>query len=161
MRVVLRYTRDSSRIHVELSWRNMELDIYLYLCEAKTTSLLEEVEYRGFDPRNPITLIPLNLVESTVQLLQGSLYYKLYAHRVHRVRNQGLLLASFILGVRQLNELLDQLEKSFVNTNKYYIVSVDTPLVNTSKCTSPSLGEGETMSIAMLVKNTGFTISIT
>ncbi|MEM4717725.1 MAG: hypothetical protein QXE81_03060 [Desulfurococcaceae archaeon] len=158
---MLRYTRDNSRIHIELSWRKLELDVYLYLCKAKTTSLLEEIEYRKFNSKNPITLIPVNLVENMVQLLQGSLYYKIYAQRVHRVRNQGLLLASFILGVRQLNDLLDILEKSFVNTDKYYIVGVDTPLVDTSECVNPGLGEGGTMNIAMLVKNTGFAISVT
>ncbi|MEM4953138.1 MAG: hypothetical protein QXR51_03415, partial [Desulfurococcaceae archaeon] len=71
-----------------------------------------------------------------------------------------LLLASMILGVKQLGELIDKLEKEVGRGVDYYLVSVDTPLDAVSECSSINMEEVRSTSLSALVKNTQFVISM-
>lgn len=160
MRLVLKYSHQNNKIHVELTWRNTSFDLYIYLCRNKTNKLLSEVQLRSIKPDDPAALIPVTLIETPLQLIQGAIYYRIYSDRLTRIRNKGLLLASMILGVKQLGELIDKLEKEVGRGVDYYLVSVDTPLDAVNECSSINMEEVRSTSLSALVKNTQFVISM-
>lgn len=157
---MLNYTIDKNRVQVSLSWRKTTFNVYLYDCNNVTYRLLDEVSYRGLKPDQALTLIPVDLIENPLQLLQGSIYYTLYSNRLQRIRNKGLLLALFILGCRQLNELIESLENSISKSSRYYVVGVDVDLANKAGCVETALHLGGEVNVSSLVKNTRFLLSV-
>lgn len=158
---MLKYTIDRNRIQVELSWRNITFYIYIYNCKNITHHLLEEVTLRGFKPDQALTLIPVDLIDNPLQIIQGAIHYKLYSDRLQRIRNQGLLLALFILGFRQLNELIETLENGISRSNIYYVVGVDNDLFNKNGCEETPIQLRSNASVSSLVKNARFLLSVT
>ena len=160
MRVVLKYYSQDGKIHIDLTWRNASLDVFIHLCRNITSKLLDEVKLRAIRQDDPIALIPVTLVETPLQLIQGAVYYKIYSSRITRTRNKGLLLASMSLGIKQLNELVDKLGSEVEKGVDYYLVSVDTEPVVTNSCNPADLSGVEDKSLRTLVKNTQFIISM-
>lgn len=160
MRVVLRYYYQDGKIHIDLTWRNTSLDIFIHLCRNITSKLFDEVKLRSIKQDDPMALIPVTLVETPLQLIQGAIYYKIYSSRITRIRNKGLLLASMSLGIKQLNELVDKLENEIERGVDYYLVSVDAEPAITSSCNPADLSGVEDRSLHTLVKNTQFIISM-
>lgn len=112
-------------------------------------------------PTKPVTLIPSSLVETPLQLIQGALHYKLYANRITRIKNQGLLLALLITGTKQLNKLIELLNSEVENGTDYYLISIDVPLENLEGCTKISVADVRNESLSALVKNTRLVLSLT
>jgi hypothetical protein len=150
------YEVEKGLIRINLSWRNLILDVYIYKCSNIYKNLLKEVEYRLIKPEDPIAIVPTSLIKTPLQLLQGSLYYKLYSNGIKRVKNRGLLLAMMITGNKQINKVVEALGVEIERGVDYYLVSLESPPSNTNMCTPLSSLEidGSREVLRPLVKNT-------
>lgn len=144
---------ESGRVAFRLNWRGLTVSLYAYFCENNSKSLIGEVSKRGVSPDAPMALVPTTLVESPLQLVQGAIHYAIYATRVTRIKNRGLLLASMITGITQLNELIENLESEFRDGADFYLVSVDVPPSNTEECMPVALRCDKGVYLERLVKN--------
>jgi hypothetical protein len=124
--------------HVELSieWRENPLlvRVYLFACKKTCKDLDSEVETRRLVDTCAQAIIPVTSIASIHQILQGAIYYSLYASKQRRFRNRGLLLAALILGTTQIEELTKLLENTFEASNEYYLVGVDCKLDSLEGC---------------------------
>jgi len=157
---VLKYAIRDGEIYIEVYWRNLSTCIYIYVCENKTKRLDQEIAFRGISPNVPIAIIPISLVESALQILQGALHYKIYSDRVKRVRNQGLFLASLVVGQRQLSGLINSMSLKINAGENYYIVGVGVKPPNTERCSGLTGLSTGTVSLKALVKNIKLVLSI-
>jgi hypothetical protein len=150
------YEIEKGLIRINLPWRSLTLDVYIYKCSNLYKNLLKEVEYRLIKPEDPVAIVPISLIETPLQLLQGSLYYKLYSNGVKRVKNRGLLLAMMITGNKQINKVVGALGVEIERGVDYYLVSLESPPLNTNMCTPLSSLEidGSREVLRPLVKNT-------
>lgn len=121
-------------IEVNLWWRSTSFRVSMYLCRNQSRSLEAEVNYRRITPDKPIAIIPVNTVNSILELLQGAVHYKLYSNRIRRVKNKGLVLALLCTGEKQLERLISTLETAISAGLDYYVVAVDTELENRESC---------------------------
>jgi hypothetical protein len=150
------YEIEKGLIRINLPWRSLTLDVYIYKCSNLYKNLLKEVEYRLIKPEDPVAIVPISLIETPLQLLQGSLYYKLYSNGVKRVKNRGLLLAMMITGNKQINKVVGALGVEIERGVDYYLVSLESPPLNTNMCTPLSSLEIDRSREVLrpLVKNT-------
>lgn len=123
-------------VRVNLWWRNWFFDLYVYVCENTSRNLEEEIKFRGITPDNPVALIPETLISSHIELVLGAVHYKLYSHRIQRVKNKGLALALLTLGEKQLDRLINLIEKAVADGLRYYLVSLDKDVNNKNGCTT-------------------------
>jgi len=159
--VVLSYENYRDELRVEIGWRGLHLSIYLYYCKNETGNLNSELQLRKASPAKPITLIPVTLVETPLQLVQGALHYKFYAGRVSRIKNQGLLLALLITGMKQLDELIELFSSELEKGVDYYLVGVDALPGDLEGCKEVDVTGAESRSLRALVKNTRLALSLT
>jgi hypothetical protein len=150
------YEIEKGLIRINLPWRSLTLDVYIYKCSNLYKNLLKEVEYRLIKPEDPVAIVPISLIETPLQLLQGSLYYKLYSNGVKRVKNRGLLLAMMITGNKQINKVVGALGVEIERGVDYYLVSLESLPSNTDMCTplSSLKIDGSREVLRPLVKNT-------
>ncbi|MEM4481747.1 MAG: hypothetical protein QXK88_04100 [Desulfurococcaceae archaeon] len=149
---MLKCETKNGETRLELEWRDQSIRVYTYLCES-SGSLAEEISRRGVSPDKPVALLPLSMVESPLQLIQGAIHYAMHAPRINRIKNRGLLLASLITGVTQLSELVESLERELRGRGNFYLISVDAPPCNTDKCVPIALRFNEDMYSEKLIKN--------
>lgn len=152
-------------IRVYLWWRNLSFEVYLYMCKNLSGNLEFEVNYRGITPDKPIAIIPVDIIASPLELLQGAIHYKLYSHRIRRIKNRGLVLALLSVGEKQLEKLIDFLEDGIRAGSDYYVVAVDTDLGNREACVPISfkhedLKDLDPGKLGKLVKNVDVLLSL-
>lgn len=160
MRLVLKYTIGNEYIEVLLGWRNTSLRIYLYSCKNITGDLKKEIEYRGIKPEDPVSIIPENIIETPLQLIQAALAYKIYSSELERIRNKGLLLAMLATGTSQISEVVKILGDEVEKRKQYYILGVDCIPQNTSECTPLDYRSVGTGFVKPLVKNIRFLLTL-
>ncbi|MEM2024696.1 MAG: hypothetical protein QXW94_00145 [Desulfurococcaceae archaeon] len=149
---MLKCETKNSETRLELEWRDQSIRVYTYLCESGG-SLTEEISRRGISPDKPVAMLPVSMVESPLQLIQGAIHYAMHAPRINRIKNRGLLLASLITGVTQLSELVESLERELRGRGNFYLVSVDVPPCNTDKCVPIAPRFNEDMYSGKIIKN--------
>lgn len=133
----------------------INVNIYIYLCNKLCKDLHEEVSKRGLNPVEPMAILPTKIVHSVLQIIQNSIHYKIYSKNLSRIKNKGLLLAMLITGINQVSKMLDLLERSYEESDSYYLVSVDKKPLIINKCSPLELGNHLTIGLdpMHLVKN--------
>lgn len=158
---MLQYGIYEDRIDITLEWINRTVSVYIYECINKYLDLEREAVYRDISPSKPVSIIPLTLIKNPLQLIQGALHYDMYSNKITKIRNRGLLLASLMLGTRQISELVEAIKNELSRGVDYYLLSVNTPVNALNEC-SPAGRQliKETRSLDELVKNTKLLLSL-
>ena len=98
-----------------------KIEFTTLLCSKKTSALDKEIELLGIDPKDPVAIIPKDLVQNDLQFLQGIIHYYLYREDMH-VFNEGLFLSMLITGEKQFKDIVEKLKKTFETNEHYYLV---------------------------------------
>lgn len=96
---------------------------HVFLCRKNKQSIDEEIADLGLDAAVH-ALIPENSIVSINQFVQGVLHYYIYERTYTRIRNKGLLLLMFILGLKQLKDVISKINADFADSDNYYLVVV-------------------------------------
>lgn len=147
-------------IRIVLEWRPLLIDIHLYVCKNSSRSLDNEIKLRGISHNTPIAIIPVTIVKTPFQLIQGAVHYAIYSNKITRIKNQGLLIASLVTGIHQLNELIDKLETEIGKGVDYYVLGVNIKPENIDKCEPYIVSNLKDEPIDVLVKNVKYVISL-
>ncbi|RLG80829.1 MAG: hypothetical protein DRO13_02725 [Thermoprotei archaeon] len=129
----------------------------VYKCRKEESTLDEELEKVGEFNSKALALIPASAISSFFQIVQGVINYHLYG-KTFRVRNKGLLLAMFILGLDQINKVIRELKEEYARSNDYYVVTIEGGCkMGSKKCTpfSVSTIELNREALQILAKNLG------
>lgn len=161
MRIVFNYVFLDDELRVNLGWLNSSFSVYLYLCENVTRDLDGELALRGVSLAHSITLVPRSIVKTPLQLVQGATHFKLYGHKVTKVKNPGILLGMLITGMRQISDFLSTTRTEIEKGEKYYLVAVGTRPGNTQNCKPLKLTDMRNGNLWALVKNTKLVLSLT
>jgi len=107
----------------------------IYKCTKRYSSLEWELQSILDICRNKITaLIPVNAIITDLQIIQGVFNFYIYKESFAKIRNKGLLLSMFILGMDQLKTTIDFLTRKYNESSEYFLVILDKIKVNRGKC---------------------------
>ncbi len=118
----------------ELSFAGDKVVFSIVECLGRKDNFDDEVRLLDISPDTPVSIIPVNAIDTQLQFIQAVLGYIRYKDKL-RIRNKGLLIASLILGTRQVRETIELLRRTYIDSDKrYYIVCIET--INACKRTS-------------------------
>lgn len=108
----------------ELYFAGNKIVFSIVECLGKKDSFDDEIKLLKIDPDTPISVIPVNAIDTRLQFIQAILGYIRYKDKL-RIRNRGLLIASLVLGTRQVRETIELLRKTYTYSDKkYYMICV-------------------------------------
>lgn len=94
-------------------------------CLGRKDSFDDEIKLLEIGSDAPVSIIPVNAIDTQLQFIQAILGYIRYRDKL-RIRNKGLLVASLILGTRQVRETIELLRKTYTYSNKkYYMICIE------------------------------------
>lgn len=126
---------------ISITYLGSRYEVSAFICGKLSPSLEDEIRLRGIGPDKPVALVPSSLISSPLQILQGAFHYAVYADKLKRVRNRGLLLAMLMAGFRQLNDFISAAEMEFARSADYYIVALGEEGFGKSMCRGLPLEE--------------------
>ncbi len=108
-----------------LSYLGYKVGFKIYRCIGEKAGFGEEINRLDLPSNCPVAVIPLSMLSSAYQLIQGLAYYVGSEKLRLRIRNKGLLLAVLITGKRQLKDYILEASDSYSESDKiYYIVEI-------------------------------------
>lgn len=139
-----------------------EVKLLVYKCFKKHEDLDKELAARNLSPEKPVTILPLTMFKTPLQLIQATAHYLAYREELSRFKNKGLLLLLLATGFTQINELLDDLRKNYAGGNEYLLLSLGDESFDKTGCVvfkdyDLSLNEE---SYTILAKNIGSLLSL-